>query len=46
VQPALPESVQAVRARFEAPVEKLGRLLIVEDAWTAAMRAAAAAAAH
>jgi NifU-like protein involved in Fe-S cluster formation len=44
VEPALPESVQALRARFDAPVEKLGRLLIVEDAWTAVMRAAAAAA--
>jgi NifU-like protein involved in Fe-S cluster formation len=44
VEPALPESVQALRARFEAPVEKLGRLLIVEDAWVAAMRAAASAA--
>jgi NifU-like protein involved in Fe-S cluster formation len=39
--PALPESVQALRERFEAPIEKLGRLLIVEDAWVAAMRAAA-----
>jgi len=46
VEPALPESVQALRARFEAPVEKLGRLLIVEDAWMAAMRAAAPAAVH
>jgi len=42
-EPALPESVQALRMRFEAPVEKLGRLLIVEDAWIAAMRAAAGA---
>ncbi|MGA2341614.1 MAG: iron-sulfur cluster assembly scaffold protein [Steroidobacteraceae bacterium] len=46
VEAALPESVQALRARFEVPVEKLGRLLIVEDAWAAAMRAAASAAAH
>ena len=37
---ALPESVQTLRARFDAPVEKLGRLLIVEDAWTSVMRAA------
>ncbi len=36
----LPESVQALRARFEAPVEKLGRLLIVEDAWKAALDSA------
>jgi NifU-like protein involved in Fe-S cluster formation len=36
----LPESVQALQARFEVPVEKLGRLLVVEDAWIAALRAA------
>ena len=45
VEPALPESVQSLRARFEAPVEKLGRLLIVEDAWIFAMCAAMPAAA-
>jgi hypothetical protein len=45
VEPALPESVQSLRARFDAPVEKLGRLLIVEDAWISAMRAATPAAA-
>jgi NifU-like protein involved in Fe-S cluster formation len=39
-EPRLPESVQALRTRFEAPVEKLGRLLIVEDAWKSAMRGA------
>jgi NifU-like protein involved in Fe-S cluster formation len=39
---SLPESVQALRARFGVPQEKLGRLLIVEDAWLAATRAAAA----
>jgi hypothetical protein len=39
--PQLPESVQSLRERFGVPVEKLGRLLIVEDAWIAAMRAAA-----
>jgi NifU-like protein involved in Fe-S cluster formation len=39
-EPRLPESVQALRARFEVPVEKLGRLLIVEDAWERAMRGA------
>ena len=40
LEPVVPESVQMLRARFDAPVEKLGRLLIVEDAWIAAMRAA------
>jgi len=34
--PLLPENVQALRERFAVPVEKLGRLLIVEDAWLAA----------
>ena len=33
---ALPESVQALSEHFAVPVEKLGRLLIVEDAWLAA----------
>jgi NifU-like protein involved in Fe-S cluster formation len=37
VQPSLPESVQALRDRFAIPVEKTGRLLIVEDAWLAAV---------
>ena len=37
---ALPESVHLLRERFEVPVEKLGRLLIIEDAWVAAARAA------
>ncbi len=36
--PRLPESVQALRRHFELPAEKLGRLLIVEDAWVAALR--------
>jgi NifU-like protein involved in Fe-S cluster formation len=45
VEPALPESVQTLRARFDAPMEKLGRLLIVEDAWISVMRAAMPAAA-
>jgi NifU-like protein involved in Fe-S cluster formation len=36
-RPALPESVHALRERFEVPIEKLGRLLIVEDAWIAAL---------
>lgn len=35
--PLLPEDVQALRERFAVPVEKLGRLLIVEDAWLAAV---------
>ena len=34
-EPRLPESVQALRERFAVPVEKLGRLLIIEDAWLA-----------
>jgi NifU-like protein involved in Fe-S cluster formation len=36
----MPESVQALRERFEVPVEKLGRLLIVEDALKRALAAA------
>ena len=36
----LPESVQSLLLRFAVPVEKLGRLLIVEDAWVAAVNAA------
>lgn len=32
----LAESVQDLRARFEVPVEKMGRLLMIEDAWRAA----------
>ena len=36
VKPLLPESVQALRDRFAVPVEKMGRLLIV-DAWLAAV---------
>jgi NifU-like protein involved in Fe-S cluster formation len=43
IEPRLPESVQALRERFAAPIEKLGRLLIVEDAWIAAVRAGAGA---
>ena len=34
---ALPESVQALSERFAVPVEKRGRLLIIEDAWLAAV---------
>jgi NifU-like protein involved in Fe-S cluster formation len=33
---ALPETVAALAQRFAVPAEKLGRLLIVEDAWRAA----------
>ena len=37
---ALPESVQQLSDRFEVPVEKRGRLLIIEDAWVAAVAGA------
>ncbi len=33
--PSLPLSPEALRRLFDAPVEKLGRLLVVEDAWIA-----------
>jgi NifU-like N terminal domain len=33
----LPESVQDLSDRFAVPVEKRGRLLIIEDAWIAAV---------
>jgi hypothetical protein len=36
VKPLLPESVPQLRDRFAVPVEKTGRLLIIEDAWLAA----------
>jgi len=36
LRPSLPESVQALQERFGVPVEKTGRLLIIEDAWLAA----------
>ena len=36
----LPESPRALQHRFAVPVEKLGRILVVEDAWCAAIRAA------
>ena len=36
VKPRLPEGVQELRERFAVPVEKTGRLLIIEDAWLAA----------
>lgn len=43
VRSALPETVEDLSYRFAVPVEKRGRLLIIEDAWAAA---AAAAGAH
>jgi NifU-like protein involved in Fe-S cluster formation len=36
VKPRLPVAVQELRDRFAVPVEKMGRLLIIEDAWLAA----------
>jgi NifU-like protein involved in Fe-S cluster formation len=33
---ALPETTQELSKRFAVPVEKRGRLLIIEDAWAAA----------
>lgn len=39
----LPHSVQELRDRFAVPIEKMGRLLIVEDAWRAAAAAAVTA---
>jgi NifU-like protein involved in Fe-S cluster formation len=35
---ALPENVQQLSERFAVPIEKRGRLLIIEDAWVAAVR--------
>jgi len=37
---ALPEGVEDLSERFAVPVEKRGRLLIIEDAWVAAVNAA------
>jgi NifU-like protein involved in Fe-S cluster formation len=37
---ALPENVQDLSERFAVPAEKRGRLLIIEDAWVAAVNAA------
>jgi len=42
LHPGLPEPVAALAQRFEVPVEKMGRMLIVEDAWAAAVTAALA----
>ncbi|MDP9083148.1 MAG: iron-sulfur cluster assembly scaffold protein [Pseudomonadota bacterium] len=36
----LPATTQQLSERFAVPIEKRGRLLIIEDAWTAAMCAA------
>ena len=36
----LPERVQDLSERFAVPMEKRGRLLIIEDAWVAAVNAA------
>jgi NifU-like protein involved in Fe-S cluster formation len=37
---ALPERAQDLSERFAVPVEKRGRLLVVEDAWIGAVNAA------
>jgi NifU-like protein involved in Fe-S cluster formation len=37
---ALPESVQNLSERFAVPIEKRGRLLIIEDAWLTAVSGA------
>jgi NifU-like protein involved in Fe-S cluster formation len=42
----LPQSPQVLLERLGAPVEKLGRLLVVEDAWLAAVRAASGGGGH
>lgn len=34
---ALPETVEDLSKRFAVPVEKRGRLLLIEDAWAAAV---------
>ena len=39
LQRNLADSAQELRRRFEVPVEKMGRLLIIEDAWAAAAAA-------
>jgi NifU-like protein involved in Fe-S cluster formation len=41
VRAALPATVQELSDRFEVPVAKRGRLLIIEDAWVAAAAGAA-----
>ena len=37
--PSLPEPVGALQQLFGMPVEKLGRLFVVEDAWVGAVQA-------
>ncbi len=39
-EPALPESIERIGRRFEVPREKMSRLLLIEDAWLAAIRQA------
>jgi NifU-like protein involved in Fe-S cluster formation len=41
--PALPESLESLKERFEMPTPKMGRLLLIEDAWIAAVAAATGA---
>jgi NifU-like protein involved in Fe-S cluster formation len=36
----LPDDVQAISLKFAVPLQKLGRLLIIEDAWLAAIDSA------
>ena len=36
VRTALPETLEELSDRFAVPIEKRGRLLIIEDAWAAA----------
>jgi hypothetical protein len=38
-EPRLPEPVGALQQLFGMPVEKLGRLFVVEDAWVGAVQA-------
>jgi NifU-like protein involved in Fe-S cluster formation len=38
LRPALPASVAQLSELFAVPVEKRGRLLIIEDAWLASLR--------
>jgi hypothetical protein len=40
-EPRLPQSIHSLRELLDAPVEKLGRLFVVEDAWVAVLRSAA-----
>jgi NifU-like N terminal domain len=38
-EPSLPEPVVALQQLFGVPMEKLGRLFVVEDAWVGAVQA-------